>query len=97
MKKKYDTNYSKGTKVLKKRKLGLVFYKPDGRSAYKIIKRIQILDVEKNKVKNIWFAQTLNRIGYFLDETRGGGKDPRWVNETFGWQIQGDIVEAIEE
>ena len=71
MKKSYDEKYTKGTEVLKKRKLGLVFYKPNGRSAYKITKRLQVLDVKTNKVKSVWFAQTLNRIGYFLDSDRG--------------------------
>lgn len=91
----YDYKYRKGTTILKKRKLGLVFYKPNGRSAYKITKRLQVLDVKTDKVKDVWFAQTLNRIAYFLDENRGRGQSD-WVYETFGWQIEGDIVEAVE-
>jgi hypothetical protein len=96
MKKSYDDKYTKGTEVLKKRKLGLVFYKPNGRSAYKITKRLQVLDVKTNKVKSVWFAQTLNRIGYFLDPNRGYDTEASGLYETFGWQVQGDIMEAIE-
>jgi hypothetical protein len=96
MKKSYDGKYTKGTDVLKKRKLGLVFYKPNGRSAYKITKRLQVLDVKTDKVKDVWFAQTLNRIGYFLDPDRGYDTEASRLYETFGWQVQGDIMEAIE-
>ena len=95
MKKSYDDKYTKGTDVLKKRKLGLVFYKPNGRSAYKITKRLQVLDLVTGKVKVVWYAQTLNRIGYFLDENRGRGQSD-WVYEVLGWKVEGDIVEAIE-
>ena len=96
MKKSYDEKYTKGTEILKKRKLGLVFYKPNGRSAYKITKRLQVLDVKTDKIKDVWFAQTLNRIGYFLDSDRGYDHMAVIIDRTFGWQIEGDIVEAIE-
>lgn len=92
----YDYKYIKGTAILKKRKLGLVFYKPKGRAAYKITKKLQILDYKTNKINTLWFAHRINSIGYYLDGDRGQTHEAWRLERNFGWQIQGDIVEAVE-
>jgi len=86
---KYDKGeYTKGEKVIKKRKLGLIFFKPNGRSAYMITKRLQILDVPNNKVSSDWFAKTLNTVGY--------QSQVEYYQDTFGWKVEGKILEAIK-
>jgi hypothetical protein len=89
---KYDKGeYTKGEKVMKKRKLGMVFFKPNGRSAYMITKRLQVLDVPNDRVRSAWFAKTLNHVGYI---SQAHSDDPTW--DTFGWRVEGDILEAIK-
>lgn len=93
---KYDEGYTKGSTILHERKLGLIFYRQNGRSAYKITKRLQVLDLKTDEIKDVWFAVTLNRIGYFLDPDRGYDTEAELLYRTLGWQIEGNIVEAIK-
>ena len=87
--------YTKGDKVEKKRKLGLIFFKPSGIAPYMITKRLQVLHTITGKVENVWFAKTLNTVAktdYLLEN----GQPRIAYGWTFGWQVEGDVLEAIK-
>ena len=95
-----NKNYIKGSKVIprNKRKIGLVFYKDNGRAPCMITSQVKRLDLETGKLKSELRYNYLSKIRYICSDYRHETLVCKgWYDTVWGKFVPDVILEAVEE
>lgn len=93
-------SYIKSGKIVPKQKwkIGLVFYKVNGRAPCMITSQIKRLDLETGVVKSHFHYNYLSKVRYICSEDRLEAVESKgWYDSTWGKFLPEVILEAVED